>query len=122
MSNYSQRINTDTIKGYGSNYSASRFWNKVIKCAVKAGRPLLRKALILYYELSDSRVSAFEKTIIIGALGYFICPVDIIPDGIPVVGYADDLAAINEAFKLIESIVSPRIIRKVENKLDSIVA
>jgi uncharacterized membrane protein YkvA (DUF1232 family) len=38
------------------------------------------------------------KSIIVGALGYFISPVDAIPDIIPVAGYTDDLGVLTMAF------------------------
>lgn len=50
--------------------------------------------LILYYSLKSDKVSAKEKALIIGALGYFILPVDLVPDLIPGVGFADDAAAL----------------------------
>ncbi len=34
------------------------------------------------------------KALIIGAIGYIVLPVDLVPDFIPVVGYADDLASV----------------------------
>jgi len=33
------------------------------------------------------------KALIVGAIGYIILPIDLIPDMIPAVGYADDLAS-----------------------------
>jgi uncharacterized membrane protein YkvA (DUF1232 family) len=33
------------------------------------------------------------KALIVGAIGYIILPIDLIPDMLPVVGYTDDLAS-----------------------------
>lgn len=38
---------------------------------------------------------------IVGALIYFVSPIDLIPDNVPVIGYLDDLAVINFALKLV---------------------
>ena len=67
----------DNIEKYQGNYSESGFWNKVKKVALKAGAKVIYVALILYYELADPNVSPKEKAIIIGALGYFILPLDL---------------------------------------------
>jgi uncharacterized membrane protein YkvA (DUF1232 family) len=40
---------------------------------------------------------------ITGALIYFVSPVDLIPDWIPILGYSDDVLVINECLKWVES-------------------
>lgn len=40
---------------------------------------------------------------IVSALLYFLSPIDLIPDGIPVVGYADDAVVIGACLKLVQS-------------------
>ena len=55
------------------------------------GKPLYA-TFILYYALP--KVSILDKAIIIGALGYLISPVDIIPDVIPVIGLTDDIVVL----------------------------
>ena len=42
----------------------------------------------------DYTITWQTKAWIIFALGYFISPIDLIPDFIPVVGYADDVAVV----------------------------
>ena len=37
------------------------------------------------------------KMVIYGALGYFISPIDVIPDFIPVVGFTDDIGVLAAA-------------------------
>lgn len=53
--------------------------------------------LLLYYTLQKDTVPMKTKGIILGALGYFILPLDLIPDAIPVIGYADDLGTLGIA-------------------------
>ena len=79
---------------FSKDYSDVSFWNKVRGFAIRAGREVIEKALILYYCLQDSDTPLWTKTVIIGALGYFISPLDAIPDIIPVAGYSDDLVVL----------------------------
>jgi uncharacterized membrane protein YkvA (DUF1232 family) len=81
------------------SYSDSGFWEKLKKYAKSAGSEVVEKALTLYYVAADSNTPASAKAIIYGALGYFIFPVDIISDFIPVVGYTDDTVALAAAVK-----------------------
>lgn len=61
------------------------------------------KALWSY--LNDSP-SAGHVAIILFALGYFVSPVDAVPDLIPVAGYADDAAVIAAALSALGSVIN----------------
>jgi uncharacterized membrane protein YkvA (DUF1232 family) len=74
------------------NYSESSFWLKLKRFAKKAGIKVVYSALLLYYVLQSPKVPVKAKAIIIGALGYFISPIDFIPDIVLGVGYTDDLS------------------------------
>lgn len=81
-------------KKYSETYSETSFWNKVKEVAKKVGAKGIYAALILYYVLQREDVPKKAKAIIIGALGYFIFPLDLIPDITPLIGYADDIGAL----------------------------
>lgn len=83
---------------YDSEYSDESFWDKIGGYAIKAGEEVVKLALKLYYALCDNDTPLWAKSIIVGALGYFISPVDAIPDIVPVVGYSDDLGVLTMAF------------------------
>ncbi len=59
-----------------------------------ASRKTLLSALILFYCLKDKDTPAWAKGVIVGALGYLILPMDLIPDVLPGIGYGDDWGAI----------------------------
>jgi uncharacterized membrane protein YkvA (DUF1232 family) len=82
---------------YSKEFSEDSFWTKVKDFAIKAGKEVIEKALILYYCLQDSDTPAWAKAAIIGALGYFISPIDAIPDFTPVIGFVDDLGVLAAA-------------------------
>ena len=80
-----------------SEYSDESFWEKVKTQALKAGKEVIEKALTLYYCLQDTDTPGWAKTVIVGALAYFILPADAIPDYIAIVGFTDDLGVLAAA-------------------------
>ena len=82
---------------YETEYSDSSFWEKVKTQALRAGKEVIEKALTLYYCLQDRDTPTWAKTVIVGALAYFILPMDAIPDYIVAVGFTDDLGALAAA-------------------------
>ncbi len=107
-------------KQYEQHYNESSFWNKVLSMAKKAGLKLIYLALLLYYTLESRNVSKTDKAIIIGALGYFILPLDVIPDYIPFIGYTDDMTILYYAYKRVKTNINDHIREKAKNKLDSL--
>lgn len=83
---------------HGEAYSERGFWRKLARAGGKAGIFVLEKALTLFYCLKDSETPAWAKGVIVAALGYFIFPLDTIPDFVPMAGYADDLGTLAIAF------------------------
>ena len=107
-------------KQYEQHYNENSFWNKVLSMAKKAGLKLIYLALLLYYTLESRNVSKTDKAIIIGALGYFILPFDVIPDYIPFIGYTDDMTILYYAYKRVKTNINDHIREKAKNKLDSL--
>jgi len=81
-------------KNFSHDYSDSSLWDKLKNFATSAGKEIVEKVLCLYYVLEKDDVPKVDKAKIIAALGYFISPIDAIPDLTPVVGYSDDLGVI----------------------------
>lgn len=65
--------------------------------------PVLASLLKSYIDGEYKDVPNATTTAIISALVYFISPIDVILDDIPIAGYFDDAAVIAACFKLIES-------------------
>lgn len=79
---------------YEDSYTSDGFVDKISRIAKRAGAKLVYVTLILYYILQSDRVSLKDKAVIVGALGYLISPLDVIPDTIPIAGLGDDLAVL----------------------------
>ena len=94
-------------EGYQTEYSEKAFWDKVSHYAKAAGREVLETALKLYYSARDEDTPAWAKTTIIGALGYFILPLDAIPDIIAITGYTDDLSVLGLAVASVARHIKP---------------
>ena len=103
---------------YQKHYSNSSFWSKVKKIAKNAGLKVMCYALTLYYVLQKADIPVAEKGIIIGALGYFILPIDLIPDFIMGLGYTDDIGAMLIAIKKSMKYVDEEVKNQVYLKLN----
>lgn len=105
------------IKGYGKEYSDESFWDKVKTVGKKAGVKVVYAALLLFYTLKDADVPPWAKSVIIGALAYFIAPIDLIPDFIPVVGFADDFGTLLAAVAVVAKLINDDTRGKARAKL-----
>jgi uncharacterized membrane protein YkvA (DUF1232 family) len=102
---------------YANKFSQSEFVEKISRIAKRAGSKLVYAALILYYTLQSDRISKTDKAIIIGALGYMISPLDVIPDAIPIAGLTDDFAVLLYVLKKVWTDIDPSIIEQAKEKL-----
>jgi uncharacterized membrane protein YkvA (DUF1232 family) len=107
---------------YQSVYTPKRFWQKIgplsLGSRAKAvGRNVLEKALYLYYAAQNPATPKWAKRVIYGALGYFIFPLDAIPDLAPLVGYTDDLSVMAAALVTVAFYVTPEVKAQARQKL-----
>jgi len=73
-------------KDYQENFSDDGFWEKFVKYAKSAGEEVITKMLWLYYAAQHLATPARAKGITYSALGYFILPIDTIPNAMPRIG------------------------------------
>lgn len=104
--------------GFAKDYSENSFGEKLKNFAKIAGKEVIGKALQLYYAMQAPATSAWAKAVIITALGYFISPIDAIPDAIPLIGFADDLGVLAAAIATVATDITDDIKAKAETKLD----
>ena len=89
---------------------------KIKMVLIKAGLELTYKVLQLWYVLQKTEVPYTIKATIVGALMYFILPVDSIPDFLPG-GFVDDMAAIAFALSMATLYVDEEVNEKARKKL-----
>lgn len=102
---------------YSKYYDDKRFWRKVRRIAQKVGGSVLKPVLLLFYMMKSDAVSLKDKAYIVGALGYFVLPIDIVPDFIAGLGYTDDLAVITLLIKYLKDNITPDIEMRAEAKI-----
>ena len=105
------------LNTYQKHFSFNGLMSKIKETAKKAGLKAIYMALLLYYALESSTCTTMDKAIIYGALGYFISPLDIVPDILPLIGLSDDIAVLAWAYSRIKHNVSDMTREKAKTKL-----
>lgn len=111
-------MNLPDFMSYSNKFTNGEFIEKISRIAKRAGAKLVYAALILYYTLQSDKVSVKDKAIIVGALGYLISPLDVVPDAIPIAGLGDDLAVLIYVLNKVWGEVSEDIKKKAKDKLN----
>lgn len=93
-------------------YVEEGFWGKVKRYASKV--PFAREVMALYYCALDPETPRAAKVTAIGAIAYWILPLDLLPDFIPVAGFADDATAVIIAFKTLSGYITEEHREKAE--------
>ena len=104
--------NGDKLKKW---FSEAQLSIKLGKVAKKVGSVIIYPVLLLYNMYKSPNTSSKDKLIIIAPLAYFILPIDLIPDPILGLGYADDGIALMAALKVITSSMTPEIIEQTKS-------
>ncbi|MEA3228145.1 MAG: YkvA family protein [Campylobacterota bacterium] len=107
----------DNMEKYKENYSDRALFKKLKSYAKVAGYEVIETVLKLYYAMQKPEIPTKAKAVIIGALGYFIFPIDLIPDLLPVVGYGDDLTVLAGAVTVVASYIDKDVKEKAKAKM-----
>ena len=105
------------LSTYEKHFSFNGLMTKIKETAKKAGLKAIYMALLLYYALESPTISVMDKAIIYGALGYFISPIDIVPDILPLIGLSDDIAVLAWAFSRVKHNITDMTREKAKTKL-----
>lgn len=77
----------------------TKFWPTLRKAARHV--PFSRDVVAAFYCATDPQTPARAKGVLLAALGYFVLPIDIIPDFLVIAGFTDDVAVLAAALKMI---------------------
>ncbi|MFN4141164.1 YkvA family protein [Aestuariivirga sp.] len=81
-----------------------KFLPKLARVLAKV--PFAEDLLAAYYCALDKATPLRAKGILLGALAYFILPVDVVPDIVLGLGFTDDLAVLAAAFNVVRNHVT----------------
>jgi uncharacterized membrane protein YkvA (DUF1232 family) len=81
------------------------FWQKLAGLAAQI--PFAEDLLTAYYCAFDRTTPFHVRAALLGALAYFVLPVDTIPDFLPVLGFTDDAAVLAGAIRLVMAHIGP---------------
>lgn len=82
-----------------------KFFPKLAR--VLARVPLAEEMVAAYYAAFDRATPLKAKGILIGALAYFVLPIDAVPDFLLGFGFTDDMAVLLTAFNVVRTHVTP---------------
>ena len=96
------------------------FWPKIRRTAARI--PFAGQALSVWYAARDPETPAAAKGIMLGALAYFVLPVDAIPDIFAGIGFTDDAAVIGALLATLGANVKRRHRELADQALDRLKA
>lgn len=82
------------------------FWKKLTKAAGRV--PFAQDLVAAYYCALDPETPLKVRSTLLGALAYFILPLDGIPDFILGLGFSDDAAVLYAAISMVARHITPR--------------
>ena len=91
----------DNTGGADEKSVRAGFWRTFAKAAKQI--PLAEEVVAAYYCALDPKTPAKAKAVLLGALAYFIMPMDAIPDILALVGFSDDIAVLTLAIATVRS-------------------
>ena len=81
------------------------FWRKLQRFAAQL--PFSEDLLTAYYCAFDRDTPNHVRAVLLGAQAYFVLPVDVLPDVMPIIGFTDDAAVLAGAIRLIWTHIQP---------------
>ncbi|ASK64136.1 hypothetical protein CFK37_19255 [Virgibacillus phasianinus] len=110
----------EAIKGKEKHFSENKYVAKLLNYAQKMGVKVSYYSLLLFYGFKSPNTPKSTKITIAGALGYLILPIDVVPDIIPFIGFADDAMVVVYALYRIKSYIDDSIKQQAHERMKKI--
>lgn len=111
------RKNIENPSNYKKWFSPKAIGPKITKTAKQLGVKVVYTVLLLFYAYKRKDTPRWAKNIVIGTIGYFLSPIDAIPDLTPFVGYTDDIGILSIGLVTIASYINDEVKKKAKKKL-----
>jgi uncharacterized membrane protein YkvA (DUF1232 family) len=95
----------------------AKLWSKIKNYAQRAGLKLIYTVLLMWYAYERKDTPNWAKRIILGALAYFISPIDFIPDLSPFLGFTDDLGILGMGLVAVAAYINDDVRNKARQQL-----
>ena len=82
------------------------FWRKVRRLLGRI--PFAEDLVSAYYCAVDRSTPLMARATLIGAIAYFVVPIDAIPDALAIIGFSDDAAVLATAIAVAGAHILPR--------------
>ncbi|MEQ8706696.1 MAG: YkvA family protein [Phaeodactylibacter sp.] len=105
------------FRSYINKFSEHRLWEKLRNYARQAGLKTVYSALLLFYAYRRKDTPYWAKNIVLGTLGYFLSPIDAVPDLTPIIGYTDDIGVLAFGLVTIAAYVNQEVKTKAKGQL-----
>ena len=104
---------------YADQFTESKLWGKLARFARTAGLKVVYTALLLFYAYRRKETPNWAKNVVLGTLGYFLAPIDALPDLTPFLGYTDDFGVLSFGLVIIAGYVNSEVKEKARARLKS---
>lgn len=105
----------DRAREWAAQYREPSFRDKLRTAGRNAGSAVVERALALRYAAVSAETPAWARECAHAALGYFIVPMDAVPDAAPA-GFCDDMAVLATALGAVAAYVTPAIRARAARK------
>lgn len=103
------------INKYKVHFSLRAFNTKMKQVIRKVGIRGTYTILLLFYAMKQKDTPMWAKNVIVGVLGYFISPIDGLPDLTPFVGYTDDFGLLGLGLVAIAAYINHEVRSKAQS-------
>lgn len=102
-----ERVREHVKDGFDSQQNSvrQRFWPTVRKALRHI--PFMEDVVAAYYCAMDPQTPFRARAALVGALAYFVLPLDAIPDVLSIIGFADDASVLLAVLALVGPHIKP---------------